>query len=113
MLRRFKDAPPKNSRFLIYLNAFAIPRGGYEFTDRRPLDVALHLPRGVLDELALFSAPAPLLRTSLARSYAPVIVASDAAPEFGFGVSIADASIDTLRELGRLAERRGDFVRLN
>ena len=93
--------------------AFAVFRDVYAFTARRPLDVALPVPRRTKEELALFSALAPLVRTTLARNYAPVIIASDAAPEFGFGVSIASADPGTLKELGRLAERRGDYVRLN
>ena len=70
---------------------FAVFRDGYVFTSRRPLNVALPIPRCVQEELALFSTLAPLIKATLSRSYAPIIVASDAVPEFGFGVSIASS----------------------
>lgn len=92
---------------------FAVFRHVHAFAARRPLDVAISVPRRVKEELCLFGALAPLVKLQLARDYAPSIFASDAAPEYGFGVSVAPADHDTLKELGRLAERRGDYVRLD
>ncbi len=85
----------------------------FAFARREPQDVATLLPVGTKAELSLFTALVPLLVAELARDYAPIIAASDAAPEFGFGVSVASADDRTLRDLGRLAERRGDYVRLD
>ena len=81
----------------------------FAFARREPQDVATLLPVGTKAELSLFTALVPLLVAELARDYAPIIAASDAAPEFGFGVSLASADDRTLRDLGRLAERRGEF----
>ncbi len=91
---------------------FGVFRNIYRFTRLEPQDVSADLPIAVSNELCLFTALAPLLGADLARDYAPHILASDAAPEFGFGVSVASASTDDPCELGRLSERRGDFVRL-
>ena len=91
---------------------FGIFRDVYKFTGAEPLDVYVKVPGAVSNELCLFAALAPLVVADLARDYAPHIVASDAAPEYGFGVSVASADMSVLRELGRLSERRGDFVRL-
>ncbi len=91
---------------------FAIFRHVYAFTRTEPLDVAIQIPSSVPAELCLFSALAPLLVADLARDYVPSIVASDAAPEFGFGVASAPATQDLLQELGRLAEHRGDYISL-
>lgn len=63
--------------------------------------------------LVLFTSLAPLLVTDLARDYAPCIVATDAAPEFGLGVALAPATVDVLSGFDRRAERWGDFVRLS
>ena len=41
------------------------------------------------------------------------MVASDAAPDYGFGVCAAEAPAELVAEPGRFSERRGDYVRLN
>ena len=78
---------------------------------QEPQDQLCQLPHVVRHELALFSALAPLITADLARDYVPLVLASDAAPEFGFGLATARASQEELRGLGRLAERRGDYIR--
>ncbi len=80
---------------------------------QEPLDIPAPLRRCVVDEFALFASLAPLLVADLACDYISSIVASDAAPEYGFGVSVASASKELLFELGRLSERRGDFIRFD
>ena len=54
----------------------------------------------------------PLLGAELDRPYAPIIPASDASPAYGFGTSVCSCSQEDAAELGRVSERRGDFVRL-
>ena len=98
---------------LLQRPVFSVFRRCYPLAQTEPLGVKVTVPRGVRNELSLFTALAPLVVADLARDYVALLVASDAAPEFGFGVAAARADQDTLRELGRLAERRGDFVRLS
>ena len=40
------------------------------------------------------------------------MTACDACPDFGFGVSCVECSDRVARQVGRLAERHGDFIRL-
>ena len=96
---------------LLHRPFFSVFRGVYAFAQQEPQDLFVDVTTTVLKEFTLFAALMPLLVADLARDYAPLIAASDAAPEFGFGVSLAPADPDTLFDLGRLAERRGDFVR--
>ena len=80
---------------------------------RDPTDTPVHVPVVVRRELLLFAAVAPLLSASLARRFSNILVATDAAPEFGFGVSVCHTFSSLVRTLSRKAESRGDFVRLD
>ena len=91
---------------------FACFRAVYQFVRRLPEEKIVPVPDVVVDELVLFAALAPLLTACLDRDWLPLITACDAAPEYGFGASICPASRETIADLGRKAERRGDFVRL-
>ncbi len=82
------------------------------FVRREPDDLPIKVPRTVVDEFILFSALAPLLTAGLSREWLPMIVATDAVPEFRFGTSVCPCSVEEAAELGRKAERRGDYVRL-
>lgn len=66
-----------------------------------------------LIELTLFVMLLPYIDADLTRPWADLIVASDASPSFGFGVSVAPATPDTLRSFSRTAARKGAFVRLD
>ena len=57
-------------------------------------------------------ALAPLFPAALDRQYLSELLACDAAPEFGFGVSALFCGKRTVQQVGRLSERRGDYVRL-
>ena len=69
-------------------------------------------PRSVAELLA-FVTLLPLCEADLQRPWSDLIGATDASVDFGFGACVADCSPDRSRELGRLAERRGDYVRLD
>ena len=94
-------------------SCFSVFRQAYAFAQLQPDTTLQRTPKAVLDELTLFLSLSPLLDISLARDYVPLILASDAAPEFGFGLSAAAADQSLLRELGRLSEKRGDYVRFS
>ena len=55
---------------------------------------------------------APYFEADLRREWAPMLTATDASSEFGFGASVAPCTQDVARQVGRLAEIRGAYVRL-
>ncbi len=79
-----------------------------DYDDHEPATV----PQEALAELTIFNALYPLLDANLARPWLPDFFATDAAPEYGFGTCRASVGADFVRELARLSERRGDYVRL-
>ena len=54
----------------------------------------------------------PLIEGDLTRSWADLLVASDASPSYGFGVSVANAAPELLRSFARDAGKRRAFARL-
>ena len=67
----------------------------------------------MVDEFLLFCDLAPLLSANLGRDWLPLVIATDAAPEFGFSTSVCELPVDQVAALRRKAERRGDYVRLD
>jgi hypothetical protein len=67
----------------------------------------------VLAELALIISLAPYFEADLRRPWSSFLAATDASVEFGFGASIAKCTTDVARQVGRLAETRGAYVRLS
>jgi hypothetical protein len=64
-------------------------------------------------ELALFFCLLPMIDGDLTRLWQDIIVASDASPSFGFGVSVADARPELSRTFSREAVRAGAYARLD
>ncbi len=91
---------------------FACFRDTYAFVLREPGEVAVTVPKSVIDELMLFCALTPLLTADPSRQWLPLVAATDAAPEYGFGTSICGLPVAEVAAIGRKAERRGDYVRL-
>ncbi len=85
----------------------------YRFARVEPTDVIRDVPVAVLRELSLFCVLAPLIWADLSRVWEPELFATDAAPEYGMGVSWRRCDLATVQRLGTKAEKRGDFVRLN
>eukprot|EP00439_Symbiodinium_sp_Y106_P074706 s3085_g14.t1 len=85
----------------------------YEFARRAPQSKPQKLPATVKQELAVVFGLLPLLSVGLDKPCYEELLACDAAPEFGFGVSAAACNESTLLSVSRLAERRGDYVRLH
>jgi hypothetical protein len=67
----------------------------------------------LLGELALIVCLAPFWQADLRRPWLPEITATDASQDFGFGISVASCTVNMARRIGRLGEKRGDFVRLD
>ena len=85
----------------------------YEFARRIPGNVPVQLPAVVMQELLQFLFLLPLLEADLARPWLPQILASDASPVYGFGVSAHRCSSDFARSIGRLAAQPGSYAELD
>jgi len=84
----------------------------YEFERRAGPRTRQALSDCHLSELLVVLALAPLWEADLTRTWLPQLVASDASTSFGFGACAAPCSPDVARRIGRLSEKRGDYVRL-
>ena len=84
----------------------------YDFV-RDPDDhVPRVLPPAVRSELLVALLLAPLMEADLTRPWLPLLAATDASDAFGFGACVSPVSPVEARRVGRLGEKRGDFVRL-
>ena len=84
----------------------------YAFVRRAEPNLTHKLPSSVESELLTILALSPLFPAGIDRPFLDELLACDAAPEFGFGVSTARCGAHMVQRVGRLAERRGDYVRL-
>ena len=64
----------------------------------------------VLSELLLFAVISPLLEADLARPWADTLIATDASPVFGFGVSALTVPPSQARRIARHAFRPEGLV---
>ncbi|CAE7665217.1 HET-E1, partial [Symbiodinium pilosum] len=83
----------------------------YQFIRTEPAEVQVVMPESIRTEIAVGAFLMPLLGADLSRQFLPKLTASDAAPEFGFGVSYMSCSAAQATVVGFLAERRGDFIK--
>ena len=98
--------------YLLQRGMFSILDRVYNFVQQEPANDPRPLPCNLQDELLTAIALAPLLPAALDRAYLPELLACDAAPEYGFGVSKLECGQKQVEQVGRLSERRGDYVRL-
>lgn len=75
-------------------------------------DLAVPAPATVLQELASSLVLGSTWPVDLTRPVAEMIAARDASQSFGFGASVYHCTQDEARDIARLSERRGDYVRL-
>ena len=71
------------------------------------------IPAAVLLELLCFVGLMPLLAVDHTMPWQDLLVATDASPAYGFGVSVAPCSPELHRENSRCATRHGTHVRLD
>jgi len=76
------------------------------------LDDPVEMEPAALGELWLFACLTPCLDFDMARGWQTTLLASDATPTWGFGVSAAPAPPSVVAAVGRYAARRDIFVRL-
>ena len=98
--------------FPLQRSFFSILDASYAFVRKEPPDKIIDLPSASLTETICSILLAPLLSVSLDRPYLGELIATDAAPEFGFGVVAKKCTADLAARLGALSERRGDHIRL-
>ena len=98
--------------FLLNRPLFAALDASYAFTRLTPELEVLELWPDVVTELVLIISLAPYFEADLSRTWAPFLAATDASVEYGFGASIARCTPKAARQVGRLAETRGAYVRL-
>ena len=97
---------------LMQRGLFSIYDSVYAFVRQLPSDTPAVLPQGSLDEILVSLILLPMLSASLDRQWLPELVATDASSGYGFGVVAAPYSARKVAQIGRLAEKRGDYVRL-
>ena len=85
----------------------------YAFARMEPQDAKIDLPALAGSELLMFLVLSPLLEADMIRTWLDTIMACDSSSVFGFGVSIARASEDRVREVARFADIAGAFVRVD
>ena len=91
---------------------FSVLNALYVFARLEPADVALDLDPVHLGELSLIVLLAPFWQSDLRKPWLPLITGTDASVDFGFGVCAAPCSAAQARKIGRLSEKRGDYVML-
>ena len=97
---------------LLNRQLFGVLHACYGFARLEPNDVVRDIPATVRLELMHTAALFMLWTFDVTAPWLPELIATDASPAFGFGVCRARCSPRLARELGRLAERRGDYVAL-
>lgn len=70
------------------------------------------MPDDVLRELLCFACLSPLLENDLRRAWSNQLIATDASVDFGYGVSVAHAPPELVRDVGRFGEVFARHVRL-
>ena len=75
----------------------------YDFVRREPDSQVQFVPQTVVGEMLLFLCLLPLSGAALDRPWAPLIVATDAAPQYGFGVSVAIVTPQSIMNIVGLA----------
>ena len=90
---------------------FAVLDTVYEFQRRLPTHEVQQLDACHLRELLVVMLLAPLWEADLTRPWLSELLASDASTSFGFGASALRCSSEVTRSVGRLSEKRGDYIR--
>lgn len=85
----------------------------YAFAKLVPDEILKPVPREVLQELMRFIFLIPCLEADLARPWLGEVVASDASPEFGFGLSTFPCTCPFARSVGRLALQPGAYAEVD
>ncbi|CAE7254004.1 unnamed protein product [Symbiodinium sp. KB8] len=105
--------PPARCLALVVM-VLAVTHAGAASAKQDPDDDVLRrLPASVMEELLLGLVLGMFWLADLTRQFLPLVAVSDASTEYGFEASIARASVIDVRNLARLAEKRGSYVVLD
>lgn len=92
---------------------FSILHSCYGFARSTLPGVSRPVPDSVRKELRTVCALSMLWSFDITKGWHNEIIATDASPSFGFGVSRLRCSANLARSVGRLSEKRGDYVTLS
>ena len=84
----------------------------YAFARKEDGDTKRILSHACIDELLCFACLVPCLSVGVARPFCNTLIASDASPSSGFGVSIKECEGGLTEALSLKSERFGDLVRM-
>lgn len=76
---------------------FAIFHAVYNFVRSEPQGVEVFLDDAVVPEPLLCGSLSPLLEADVARTWSADLIATDASPAFGFGVSVLKVGAERMR----------------
>jgi len=85
--------------------SFAVFHHVSGFVKHEPQDVGVLLPKAVVTALMQFALVAPFLEADVCRAWSSVLIATDASPAYGFGVSALNVGSDRVKSLGRWSLR--------
>lgn len=85
----------------------------YKFVQDREDNTLQKIPSEVLEELVVSFLLGVFWKQDLTREFLPMLCASDASSEFGFGASVARVPAAEVRKVARVAEKQGDYVLLD
>ena len=91
----------------------AVYNAVYQFVQDDGDATPKRVPSSVCLELAASFALGVYWWTDLRRPFLPLLSATDASTEYGFGASVARVPVSLVRRLARCAEKKGDFVVLD
>ena len=95
---------------LLARSKLSVHRSVYDFERLPDSSAARVLPSEVKSELQMSIALCMFWSANLDRPFLPMVSATDASTSYGFGVSVARAAEDLVREVSSYAEKRGDYV---
>ena len=82
----------------------------YAFTRSVPSSEAVLVPDAVIQELLVFVLHTQLLQADVTRPWCDTVIATDASPSFGFGVSVKHCSAFLVRKCGRRCAVPGSYI---
>jgi len=85
----------------------------YSFTKLLPEDELRPLPDSCVQELAELAVLLPVFEADLARQWHPEIIATDASPAYGFGLSVLGCTPDFARKVGHLGYSGDGYAELD
>mmetsp|Transcript_41458 Transcript_41458/g.117297 ORF Transcript_41458/g.117297 Transcript_41458/m.117297 type:complete len:868 (+) Transcript_41458:136-2739(+) len=91
---------------------FSVFHASYDFARGVPDRISKEVPDSCVNEMLVFFALAPLAIVDLEAPLLPLITACDAAPEFGFGVSVRDTTPEEAAQMAAASTQLDRHIEL-